>query len=121
MTAARIKAAPSANGARIATTFQIQGISGGSDAWSSGSSLRRRCLKTRIPSAVSATIPAPSNRKDSAVTGALADEASIGVDRDSGPRAAAATTAAAAVIPATTAAARSGCVELSVLAMASPQ
>ena len=83
---------------------------------SSGSSLRRRCLKTRIPSAASATMPAPSNRKNSAVTGALADEASIGDDRDSGPRAADGDDAAAAVIPATIAAARSWLrVELSVL------
>ena len=106
MTAATIRAAPSASGASVASTFQIQGISGGSDQRSSGSSLRRLCLKPMIISIASATVPAPSNRMNSAVTGALAEAASIGDDRDRGARAAIATIAVAAVIPATIAVAR---------------
>jgi hypothetical protein len=51
-----------------------------------------------MASAASATIPAPANNANSAVTGTLADAALTGVERDSGARAAIATTAVAMVI-----------------------
>lgn len=93
-TAATIRAAPRANGDTSASSFQIQWSCGCSGTRSKSSSPgRRRPGHTMTTSAANPTIPAPTMSMNSAVPGARADLASIGVARESGARAAVAITA----------------------------
>ena len=114
-----MSAAPSAKGSTAASSFQIQRTRSASGPCSGSSSpLRRRPGQLSIATAVSPTIPDPAISMSSAVTGARADAASTGVDRDNGPRLAIAINAIATLSPSAATDARAHLLDLCVWSMA---